>query len=237
MGRIIGRAPAVRQDGHLDRSYIPALDGFNSRLSVGLAAAAGLVFGALLLLDAAGALDPSTGETVVIGLRLFVPLLILRSWVAGGVIAMLLDGGDVIITDALDMGGFGDHYAELDKVLDSYYLALELLVALGWRNAWARVPAVALFVYRLVGVVLFELSEARIFLFIFPNMFENWWLYVVVVMKWFPRAVPRDRRTVVIPMLVLLVPKMAQEYLLHFAEAKPWGWTQEHILEPIGIDF
>ncbi len=237
MGRIMGRAPAVQQDGHLDRSYIPALDGFNPRLVVGLAAAAGLVFGALLLLDAAGAVNASTGETVVIGLRLFVPLLILRSWVAGGVIAMLLDGGDVIITDALDMGGFGDHYAELDKVLDSYYLALELLVALGWRNGWARVPAVALFGYRLVGVALFELSEARIFLFIFPNMFENWWLYVVVVMKWFPGAVPRDWRTVVIPMLALLVPKMAQEYLLHYAEAKPWGWTQEHILEPIGIDF
>jgi hypothetical protein len=179
----------------------------------------------------------STGETVVIGLRLFVPLLILRFWVAGGIIAMLLDGADVIITDALDLGGFGDHYAELDKVLDSYYLTLELLVALGWRNARARVPALALFIYRLVGVALFELSEARIFLFIFPNMFENWWLYVVVVMKWFPRAAPHDTRTIVIPMLALLVPKMAQEYLLHFAEAKPWGWTQDHILEPIGIDF
>jgi hypothetical protein len=174
---------------------------------------------------------------VVIGLRLFVPLLILRFWVVGGVVAMLLDGADVIITDALDIGGFGNHYAELDKVLDSYYLALELFLALGWRNAWARLPAVALFGYRLVGVVCFEISDARIFLFIFPNLFENWWLYVVVVMKWFPRAVPKDWRTVLIPMAALLVPKMAQEYLLHFAEAKPWGWTQAHILEPIGIGF
>lgn len=231
------RARGAQQDGPLNRSYIPALDGFNPRLAAGVAVAVVLVFGSLLLLDASDVLNLSTGEAVVIGLRLVVPLLILRFWVTGGIVAMLLDGGDVIITDALDLGGFGDHYAELDKVLDSYYLSLELLVALGWRSAWARVPALALFIYRLVGVALFELSEARIFLFIFPNMFENWWLYVVVVMRWFPRAVPHDRRTVLIPMLALLVPKMAQEYLLHFAEAKPWGWTQDHILEPIGIDF
>ncbi len=217
--------------------HVPPLDGFNLRFAAVLAAAAAAVFATLLLLDATGTMNMSTGETVVIGLRLFVPLLILRFWVAGGIVAMLLDGADVIITDALDMGGFGDHYAELDKVLDSYYLTLELLVALGWRNAWVRLPAVALFAYRLVGVALFEATEARIFLFIFPNMFENWWLYVAVVMKWFPRAVPHDARTVAIPMLALLVPKMAQEYLLHFAEAKPWGWTQDHILEPIGIDF
>jgi hypothetical protein len=217
--------------------HVPAFDGFNPRLAAALAAAATAVFSALLVLDATGILSMSTGETVVIGLRLIVPLLILRFWVTGGIVAMLLDGADVIITDALDLGGFGDHYAELDKVLDSYYLSLELLVALGWRNAWTRLPAVALFAYRLMGVVLFEVSDARIFLFVFPNMFENWWLYVAVVMKWFPRADPHDARTVVIPMLALLVPKMAQEYLLHFAEAKPWGWTQDHILEPIGIDF
>jgi hypothetical protein len=217
--------------------YVPALDGFNVRLAAALALAAALVFGTLVALDAADVMNLSTGETIVIGLRLFVPLLILRFWVTGGIIAMLLDGADVIITDALDLGGFGSHYAELDKVLDSYYLALELLVALGWRNAWARLPAVVLFGYRLAGVALFETTQARIFLFIFPNMFENWWLYVAIVMKWFPRAVPCNWKTVVIPMLALLVPKMGQEYLLHFAEAKPWNWTQRHILEPIGIDF
>lgn len=221
----------------MHRFYVARLDGFNPRIAAGLAVAAAGVLALVLLLDATGAATISTGESIVIALRLFVPLLILRFWVTGGIIAMLLDGADVIITDALDLGGFGSHYAELDKVLDSYYLALELLVALGWRNAWARLPAVSLFIYRLLGVALFETSQARIFLFIFPNLFENWWLYVVIVMKWFPSAVPRGWRSVFIPLLALLVPKMGQEYLLHFAEAKPWNWTQRHILEPIGIDF
>lgn len=217
--------------------YLKALDGFNLRLTVTLVALAAVVFGSLLALDATGTITLSGGETIVIGLRIFVPLLIMRFWFFGGIVAMVLDGCDVIITDALDIGGFGSHYAELDKVLDSYYLALELLVALGWRNAWARIPAVALFGYRLVGVAAFETTDLRIFLFVFPNLFENWWVYVVAVMKWFPRAVPKDWKSVLLPLFILLVPKMAQEYLLHFAEAKPWEWTQAHILEPIGIDF
>jgi hypothetical protein len=122
-------------------------------------------------------------------------------------------------------------------VLDTYYLTLELLVAFTWESAWARIPAIALFAYRLVGVGLFEATEARIFLFIFPNMFENWWLYVVVVAKWWPGLVPRDWTTMAIPMGILLVPKMAQEYLLHFAEAKPYNWLQENVLERMGIDY
>ncbi len=221
----------------MNRFYIKRLDGFNPRVALGISAGVVAVFIGFLALRWAGVYGGSGGETVIIGLRLFVPLLILRYWFTGGIIAMLLDGADVIIVDAIDIGGFGDHYAELDKVLDSYYLALELLVAFGWKNAWARFPAVALFAYRAAGVVCFELTEARIFLFIFPNMFENWWIYVVVVMKWFQGAVPHNTRTVVIPMLALLVPKMAQEYLLHFAEAKPWNWTKGHILEPIGLNF
>ena len=86
------------------------------------------------------------------------------------------------------------------------WLTLELLVALGWRNAWTRIPAVLFFSYRVIGVVCFEVSDLRIFLFIFPNMFENWWLYCAVVMKWFPRAAShndglarRRRQTMVRP--------------------------------------
>lgn len=197
----------------------------------------GAVFAALLALDAAGAFELSGGETVVIGVRLFVPLLILRWPVLGGFAAMAVDGLDVVITDALDIGGFGDHYAALDKLLDTYYLTLELLVALTWESAWARLPAVALFAYRLAGVALFEITDERIFLFIFPNMFENWWLYVVVVAKWWPSLFPRDWKSLLIPMVVLLVPKMAQEYLLHFAEAKPYNWFQENVLEKLGIEY
>jgi len=220
-----------------DAFFVGHLERFNPKVALVITVAVAAVFAIDLILNATGAINSTNGELIVVGLRLFVPLLILRFWFTGGVVAMLLDGADVIITDALNMGGFGDHYAELDKLLDSYYLALELLVAFGWRNPWTRIPAVLLFGYRVVGVILFETTGARIFLFLFPNMFENWWLYCVVVMKWFETLVPHNWRTVWVPMLILLVPKMIQEYVLHFAEVKPYRWIKGNILEPLGLDY
>lgn len=171
----------------------------------------------------------NTGELIIIILRLVVPLSIFRYPLAGGIAAMLLDGLDVVLIELIPGGSFGDHYHTLDKLLDTYYLTIELLVALRWKNPYAKWPAVALFAYRLIGVILFELTERRLMLFIFPNLFENWWLYVVIVARFFPRLVPRSALTVAVPLLILLIPKMAQEYLLHFAEAKPWNWMKEQM--------
>ena len=174
----------------------------------------------------------TTGAAIVIALRILVPLLILRKNLTGGIIAMLLDGFDVIIIDVIKLGGFSGHYHQIDKVLDTYYLALEAYVAWGWQNQFERLPSLILFGFRIIGVVLFELTQQRIVLFLFPNMFENWWLYVVAVRRWRPQWVPRSWRGVAIPMAILLVPKMAQEYLLHFAEAQPWNWFKKNVYDP-----
>jgi len=171
----------------------------------------------------------NAGELIIIALRLLVPLAIFRWPLWGGIAAMLLDGADVILIELIPGGSFGDHYHTLDKVLDSYYLSIELIVALRWGNPWAKWPAVALFAYRAVGVVLFELTERRIFLFIFPNLFENWWLYVVAVERFWPRVYPHSVKTVVLPLALLLIPKMVQEYVLHFAEAKPWQFIKRQL--------
>jgi hypothetical protein len=169
------------------------------------------------------------GELIIILLRLVVPLLILRHPLAGGIAAMLLDGLDVVLIEFIPGGSFGSHYHTLDKVLDSYYLTLELIVALRWKNPYARRPAIFLFAYRAIGVALFELTERRIMLFIFPNLFEHWWLYVLIVERFWPKLYPHSVKTVAIPMILLLIPKMAQEYLLHFAEAKPWDFLKRKL--------
>ncbi len=59
---------------------------------------------------------------------------------------------------------------------------------------------------------------------------ENWWLYVVAVARFWPRLCPRFVKTVVVPLALLLIPKMDQEYLLHFAEAQPWNWFKHNVL-------
>jgi hypothetical protein len=97
-------------------------------------------------------------------------------------------------------------------------------------RSYARIPAIVLYVYRAVGVVPFETTDTRVLLFVFPNLFENWWLYVVIVARFFPRLYPNSLKSVAIPMILLLIPKMGQEYLLHYQEAEPWDWPKHHLL-------
>ncbi len=169
----------------------------------------------------------ATGPLVLLLLRLVAPLSILRWPLAGGIAALLLDAVDVMVVDAFGSSALWDqHYPEIDKALDTYYLALEALVAWRWTNPWARRPALLLFAGRLLGAVAFELTHVRLLLFIFPNLFENWWLYCVVVARFWPRLTPRSARTMAVPLLLLAVPKFAQEYYLHIVQVHPWIWAK-----------
>ena len=167
-------------------------------------------------------------RTIVIVLRLIVPVSIFRWPLAGGVASMVLDGLDVVLVDVLanllgEEPGFGDTYQTMDKSLDIYYLSFELLVSLRWQLTLARNASIALFVYRVAGMVAFGLTGTRILLFVFPNLFENFYLYYLVATRFFPRLVPTTPRQLAVALLVLYIPKLAQEYVLHFAELKPWS--------------
>jgi len=171
------------------------------------------------------------GAAIVVALRIVVPLLIFRQQLVGGIAAIVVDTLDVVLIDAMGLGGFQGNYHQFDKLLDIYYLTIELIVALRWNNPYARNPAVVLFVYRACGVLLFEVTKQRITLFLFPNLFENWWLYCVATSRYWPRLYPRSLRLAAVSLLVLLVPKMAQEYVLHFSEAQPWDWIKRNVLQ------
>lgn len=171
------------------------------------------------------------GQLIVVAMRLVVPLLILRWALLGGVLALVADALDVVIVEFFGPGGMGPHYAQLDRALDTYYLAIEALVAWWWTNPWARNVALFLFAYRAVGFVLFALTEARALLFVFPNVFENWWLYCLIVARFWPSLVPHSWRSTLILLALLLVPKLAQEYVLHVREAQPWNWFKVNVLE------
>jgi hypothetical protein len=171
----------------------------------------------------------TTGQVVVIALRLVVPLLILKKPLAGGIAAMLLDGLDVVIVEFFGPGGMGDHYHSIDKVLDLYYLSLEAWVSLSWTSRIPRLISLWLFGYRVVGVILFEIFGSRALLFAFPNLFENWFLFVLIVWRFFPRVKLETWRQCLTWLLVLYIPKLGQEYLLHVAEAQPWSWLKDRL--------
>ena len=175
---------------------------------------------------------------IVIALRLTLPLSILRWPLAGGVFSLVLDAVDVVLVDAIagvlgQPGEFGPFYAQIDKWLDLYYLFLELLIVRKWPELLPRRMATALFGWRLIGVILFEITAYRPLLVVFPNLFENVYLYILVVRRWFPRLMPVTIAQNLLVALVLLVPKEIQEFVLHYEELHPWQWLRETVILPL----
>ncbi len=175
--------------------------------------------------------DLTVGRIVVILLRLVVPLLILRRPLVGGLLCMLLDGADVIIVDLIGPGGMGNFYHALDKYLDLYYLGLEALVSLRWKERLPRQTSLVLYLYRLVGVIIFELTGIRLVLVFFPNLFENWFLFYLVRCHLFPRLRLDTWPRVLAALALLYIPKFFQEYVLHYRQLQPWGWFRGTFLK------
>ena len=155
--------------------------------------------------------------TIVV-IRLTVPWTIYRWPLIGGILSLIADALDIVLATLMNryLGTDGLwNYHDLDKYLDTYYLAIEALVAQRWASL-PRWTATALFGYRLVGVILFEATNVRLFLFIFPAVFENFFLFYCVIQRFFP-AYELTPRRLAMWLFILLIPKMVQEYILHYA--------------------
>jgi len=141
--------------------------------------------------------------------RVATSLPVLRWPLAGGLLAIGGDLADLLLRDLVDLGGIGD-YQLLDKALDQVYLALF------WEGVERRV-AVALYLYRLAGSVLFVVTGERAILFLFPNVFEPWFIFVAAVhhlptpLRWTPARVAAV-------LAVLTALKLVQEWALHVGQ-------------------
>ena len=167
------------------------------------------------------------GQLIIVLIRLVVPVSIFRWPLAGGLASMLFDALDVVLIEMIGVGGFSN-YTALDKGLDMYYLSFELIVSLRW-EALAKWTSVALYVWRAVGFVAFEATQARVLLLIFPNLFENFYIFYLLLRRFAPRYALTPGRLGTF-LVLLLLPKLGQEYLLHFREEQPWDWIKTHVL-------
>jgi hypothetical protein len=150
---------------------------------------------------------------VVAAFRIVGSLPVLRWPLAGGLLAIVVDLGDLLLIDLLDLGGIPDYQA-LDKWLDQVYLAAFLVVAWRWSDP-ARAIAVALYAFRMVGFVAFEATGERAILLAFPNAFEFWFLLVAAVGD---RSVATwSRWRIVAALAVVTALKLAHEWALHGA--------------------
>ena len=154
-----------------------------------------------------------TPEVLVIAIvRIAGSLPVLRWPLAGAVLALLVDLSDLLLRDSLDLGGVPDYQA-LDKWLDQVYMAAFLAVAWRWSGP-DRAVAVALYAFRLVGFVVFEVTGDRNVLLLFPNVFELWFLLVAARHRWWPGATWRPA-SLVIALVALTGIKELQEWALH----------------------
>ena len=137
---------------------------------------------------------------------------VLRWPLAGGLLVLVVDLADLLLRDVVDLGGIPD-YQSLDKWLDQIYMACFLVVALRWQGV-ERTVAVALYAFRLIGFIGFELSGDRNLLLIFPNVFELWFLAVAAIHRFRPGFRWTGMRLVVVLAVVTAV-KLVQEWALH----------------------
>lgn len=155
---------------------------------------------------------------VVLGLRLFVPLLIPKFPLPAIITALVLDGIDQTIfqryTD-LDL----TNYQSYDKALDIYYLTIAYLSTFrNWENLAAFRMSQFLYFFRLAGVTLFEFTQARAMLLLFPNTFEYFFIfYEAVRLRWNP---VRMGAALVIGAAgaIWVFIKVPQEYWIHIAQ-------------------
>jgi hypothetical protein len=165
---------------------------------------------------------------LVLGLRFLVPLTILRFPLPGMVAAILCDGIDGAILRGYTSFDV-ELYQHFDKAFDAYYLVIAYVAML--RN-WAEPTAITigrwLFYFRLIGVALFATSGLRPLLFMFPAMFEFYFLGVEVHRtRW--RASRLTTSHLVAIASAAWVFKLPQEYWLHIAQRSTTDWFKESV--------
>ena len=172
-------------------------------------------------------------ELLIIGVvlaRLLVPLLIIR-WPLPGILAsLILDAVDQTVFQALAPGADLTGYQSYDKALDIYYLVIAYISTLrNWTSPFAVDIARFLIYYRLVGVVLFELTDVRAILFVFPNTFEYYFIfYEAVRLFWDPRRMSR-RVLIGATAFIWIFIKLPQEWWIHIAMIDTTDLIQEDI--------
>ena len=155
---------------------------------------------------------------IVVAIRVVVPLSIFRWPFFGAVASIIADALDIVLVTLLHRyAGLPPvwSYHEFDKYLDTYYLAIEVIVAQRWPEL-PRWIASALFVDRLIGVTLFEATGIRVFLFAFPALIDFYFLFYTAARQFAPDYEVTPRRHVMW-LIILLIPKMFQEYAIHYA--------------------
>lgn len=153
----------------------------------------------------------------VVAARFLAPLLIPRFPLPAIVTCLVLDGVDQSVFQAFGLDPPG--YQNYDKAMDLFYLSIAFLSSLqNWTSRAALQISRFLFFFRMVGVLVFELTGVRAVLLLFPNTFEYFFIcYEALRLRWDPRRFGL-RFWLLAAALIWVVIKLPQEYWIHVAQ-------------------
>ncbi|MFV2038955.1 MAG: hypothetical protein ACC660_01795, partial [Acidimicrobiales bacterium] len=154
----------------------------------------------------------------VVLLRLGIPLFIPRFALPAILASLVIDAADQTIfqnnTD-LDL----ENYQGYDKALDIYYLTIAYLSTIrNWTDHFAFRSIQFLWYYRLLGVLIFEATDVRAVLVVFPNTFEYFFIaYEAVRLCWDPSRLNKRQVIKTIAFIWIFI-KLPQKWWLHVAK-------------------
>tara|TARA_X000001036_G_scaffold439171_1_gene489324 strand:- start:28865 stop:29389 length:525 start_codon:yes stop_codon:yes gene_type:complete len=149
-------------------------------------------------------------ELIISFVRIFASLIVFKFNFFGGLLVILIDFSDLFMMNLISLGGVRN-YQMLDKFLDLFYISFFLIITLRWRSDLRNI-SLLLFVFRMIGFGLFEVFEKRFILFLFPNIFEFWFLGIAFLSHY---KIYVTKNKIIIVLLFSLVLKLTQEYILH----------------------
>lgn len=157
----------------------------------------------------------TTVVALVVGVRFIAPLFILRFPLPAILVCLVADAVDQTIFQAA-LGGDLGWYQSYDKAFDVYYLSFAFISTLtNWRDENAFQVSRILFFWRLVGVVLFELTHWRFLLLLFPNAFEYFFIaYEAIRTRWRPERLA-VLLVVALALGITVFIKLPQELWIH----------------------
>lgn len=156
-------------------------------------------------------------------LRLLIPLLILRFPLAGILLSSLCDVYDWKFFPFSTQTDY-TYYQTWDKWLDMYYLTLAVYMVRFWKHTRMQYTAYVLYAVRILGVLLFETTQMKSLLFLFPNVFENFFIFTQAVLL-FKHHIPFLKWRIILGILLaLFIPKVIHEYFMHILNHQPWEY-------------
>jgi len=153
----------------------------------------------------------SLEELIVIIVRISGSLPVIYFPFFGSLFAILVDLSDLFIIGNLDLGGVRN-YQRLDKFLDLSYMLTFLLVSLRWSKLERNI-SIFLFIFRIFGMIFYEITGSRIILFSFPNIFEFWFIGISLY-KFRNKLI--NIKSITFILVIATILKLLQEWVLHW---------------------